>query len=116
MAGFEGTWNITEYTVLGSKLIGGNPPRIAIARVGAQYRVTILLLAGGSLVFDASPNDRTLSYTLDPDVDRFGVRLVFDSAADPQNIVHGPLGSVIERWISTNFQPNDMGTITGTRG
>jgi hypothetical protein len=117
MAGFEGPWNITETPIIGSKLIWGNPPQITIERAGAQYRVKIPLQSGGWLDFVVTQNDRALSGPIGLGTNDYGVRLVFDSLTDPQNIVHGPLGSVIELWISGNFfQPNDMGTITGTRG
>jgi hypothetical protein len=112
LAGFEGPWNIMETKITGIKLIGG---QITIDRAGAQYRVKIPLQIGAPLDFVVTQNDRTLSSTIDRGTDHYGVRLVFDSLTDPQKIVDGPLGSLIERWSDTE-QPADMGTITGTRG
>ena len=45
-----------------------------------------------------------------------GIRLVFDLSVNPPEIFHGLLGSTVERWSGPLPQPNDMGTITGTKG
>jgi hypothetical protein len=121
MAGFEGTWECWEHQVKGNLTIGSDFD-IEIKLNGSQYEVTkIPPLPGLSLPFPVVAKDQALSKTWTDGVSQYGVRLVFDNAVNPTQILQGPLCSVIERWSHKKHkrrihQPDDMGTITGTKG
>jgi hypothetical protein len=119
MPSFEGTWTIQEHRVRGNPIIvkDGASTQISIYIVMLNYHVKIPRLAGKSLEFEVPLIDHPLSHKSIEPPSSYGVRLVFDDAFNPTKIVAGPLGSVIERWlIHPSKQPEDMGTITGTRG
>jgi hypothetical protein len=118
MAGFDGTWDVEEHTFHGKRTLKDRPVRIIIEReTGDLYKVTIPLKRGDPpLVFVAFPNDKTLSGINNNPIDGdYGVRLVFNHAVNPTQIVEGPLCSIIEWWHRHKDQPEDMGTITGQR-
>jgi hypothetical protein len=122
MADFEGIWDVEEHTFHGNPILQDRPVQITIVKNAidpTQYDVTIPLQGGKSEVFTespyATPMGQTISHTWnEPGEGRYGVRLVFNHAVNPAQIVEGPLLSVIERW-GLKDQPDDMGTITGTR-
>jgi hypothetical protein len=124
MAGFEGTWNIEEHWVTGKRITEGPPAQIAIAKIrDSLYRVTIVFTANNPdryWVFDKAPeaNGNTLFHTEKLSKSTYEVRLLFDSSTNPQKILEGAGGSEIKRWNDPPVppQPDDMGTITGTKG
>jgi len=123
MAGFEGTWIIQEHKVWNGPIIvdEGASEEINIHRTGdGPYKVHIPLKnrrdpLDVELIHE---NDRTLFYRGDHDGYHYYVRLMFDSAANPQAIIDEAGGSEIQRKRRPPSvkQPDDMGTITGTRG
>jgi hypothetical protein len=123
MAGFEGTWNIKENLVKGHRITEGPPAKITIAKIqDSLYRVTIVFTANNPdryWVFDKAPeaDGKTFYHTEKLSKSKYEVRLVFDSPTNPQAILEGPGGSEIQRWPGHPVvQPDDMGTITGTKG
>jgi hypothetical protein len=123
MAGFEGTWNIEEHRVRGNRITEGPPASITIAKIGhSLYRVTIAFTAHNPdryWVFTKAPEADGKTFYHAEDLSHFGyeVRLAFDNATNPQKLLEGVGGSEIQRWpLPRVRQPEDMGTITGTRG
>jgi DNA-directed RNA polymerase subunit L len=121
MAGFEGTWIIQEHKVWNGPIIvdEGASEEINIDKTkDGSYTVHIPLRNGNPLDVELThENDRTLSYKGYHDDDHhYYVRLLFDSDTNPQAIIEEAGGSVIERWRTPAAQPDDMGTITGTKG
>lgn len=113
MPGFMGTWKIDYHHVTGDPLI---KDVIVIGDPGPNgYPFSISHPDGTPWDFTAWPNQDGLSFSRIEGIK--GVRIVFDSATDPQNMVMGPLGSQIEQWKDPKLpQPSDMGTFTGTKG
>jgi hypothetical protein len=122
MAGFAGTWNIEEHWVNGHRITEGPPATIAIAKIGdSLYQVTIVFSAKNPdryWVFKKAPeaDGKTFYHIEELSNSGYEVRLVFDSATNPQKILEGAGRSEIQRWRLHVKQPEDMGTITGTKG
>ncbi|MFL6261530.1 MAG: hypothetical protein ACJ76Y_17690 [Thermoanaerobaculia bacterium] len=121
MAGVGEIWTIQEHKIKNGPIIvnPGGSAQITITVVGTLYHVELRLLNGTLMTFDEPLIGLTLSHTWQdvPSNSSYGLRLVFDDAVNPTQIVAGPLGSVIERWLlHPSKQPEDMGTITGTKG
>jgi len=123
MAGFEGTWNIEEHLVKGHRITEDHPAKIAIAKIqDPLYRVTIVFTDNNPdryWVFDKAPeaDGKTFYHIEKLSKSEYVVRLVFDSDTNPQAILEEAGGSEIQRWPGHPVaQPEDMGTITGTKG
>jgi hypothetical protein len=114
MEDFVGTWDVEEHTFQGKRTLKDLPVQITIVKNGNQYDVTVPLQGGKSENFTASPNGQTIYHTWPVGNKDYEVRLVFNHKANPAKIVDGIGGSMIALWKHVK-QPDDMGTITGTR-
>src|SRR5215217_1254238 len=116
MEDFVGTWDVEEKTFHGHRILKNRPVVITIVKnaIPNKYDVKIPLQRG-ELFFTKAPNGQTISHISTLGKKSYEVRLVFDHNANPAQIVGELGGSMILRW-SHNLQPDDVGTITGTRG
>lgn len=119
MEDFVGTWDVEEKTFHGNRTLKDRPVQIKIVKNGTQYDVKIPLRGSKPVVFTESPyitpNGPTISHTWTSSKGEYEVRLVFNHKVNPAQIVERPGGSMIARWRPHVEQPDDMGTITGTR-